>query len=345
MFGRKQAVSIQDKTFGLKNKKGAKQQKFIQNVQQKVQGNPKTTRETQRLQEEKERKRREKQEKQEELKALFKPVIEQKPLGKGVDPKSVLCAYFKEGLCAKGDKCKFSHDLSKSRQSEKKNVYVDMRDRDLEASGFSGKDDLDRMINQKHGDANRHNATSIVCKYFIDAVENKTYGWFWECPNGNDKCIYRHCLPEGYVLKSATPSSVDSKPQLTLEEMVENERNLLPRSNLTPVTLESFKKWKLRKLAERRQKLASDNEKKQYQFKQGRMNGLTGREMFTFDPSLVAGNDDSGTDEADYSDDEKEDNMNGDDPIADIDLTAFTLTDEPMDESLFSVEDIPDVDD
>jgi len=31
---------------------------------------------------------------------------------------------------------------------------------------------------------------SQVCKYFIQAIENKKYGWFWNCPNGS-ACIYR----------------------------------------------------------------------------------------------------------------------------------------------------------
>jgi hypothetical protein len=31
-------------------------------------------------------------------------------------------------------------------------------------------------------------------------VENNKYGWFWLCPSGKD-CIYRHCLPPGYILK------------------------------------------------------------------------------------------------------------------------------------------------
>jgi len=45
-----------------------------------------------------------------------------------VDPKSVLCVFFKQGMCQKGDKCKFSHDLEIERKAEKKNIYVDKRD-------------------------------------------------------------------------------------------------------------------------------------------------------------------------------------------------------------------------
>lgn len=60
-------------------------------------------------------KRKEEKEKklkdQRELAAIFKPIQNQK-VEKGTDPKSVVCAFFKQGTCTKGDKCKFSHDLS-----------------------------------------------------------------------------------------------------------------------------------------------------------------------------------------------------------------------------------------
>ena len=46
----------------------------------------------------------------------------------GADPKSVLCAFYKVGQCMKGDKCKFSHDLSIGRKSEKRSMYEDQRD-------------------------------------------------------------------------------------------------------------------------------------------------------------------------------------------------------------------------
>ena len=47
-----------------------------------------------------------------ELNELFKPVVAAQKISKGADPKSVVCAFFKQGQCTKGDKCKFSHDLT-----------------------------------------------------------------------------------------------------------------------------------------------------------------------------------------------------------------------------------------
>jgi hypothetical protein len=58
---------------------------------------------------------------------MFKPVQVQK-VPFGVDPKTVLCAFFKAGSCEKGSKCKFSHDLDVGRKVEKKNLYEDSRE-------------------------------------------------------------------------------------------------------------------------------------------------------------------------------------------------------------------------
>ena len=43
-------------------------------------------------------------------------------------------------------------------------------------------DKLAEVVNKKHG-AEKTNQTDIICKFFLDAVENNKYGWFWECPD------------------------------------------------------------------------------------------------------------------------------------------------------------------
>jgi Zinc finger C-x8-C-x5-C-x3-H type (and similar) len=87
------------------------------------------------VEKEKEKALREKQKAEEEKRkkeeaALLKPVVTQK-VPFGVDPKTVLCAYYKAGHCEKGSKCKFSHDLEVARKVEKKNLYEDSREEKL----------------------------------------------------------------------------------------------------------------------------------------------------------------------------------------------------------------------
>jgi hypothetical protein len=59
---------------------------------------------------------------------LLKPVMAPQKVPFGMSPKDVLCQYFKAGICDKGVKCKFSHDLNVGRKVEKKNLYEDDRE-------------------------------------------------------------------------------------------------------------------------------------------------------------------------------------------------------------------------
>lgn len=293
---------VEDKTFGLKNKKGAKTQKFIQQVQKQVKGNQ-TKNEVPKAS-----KKDEKKKELEELNAIFRPVTTQK-VERGVDPKSVLCAFFKQGQCTKGDKCKFSHDLKIEKKSEKKSVYVDMRDE--KEGGMDGWDDetLRDAVEKKHGASNKAlPPTDIICKYFIEALENSKYGWFWECPNGGNKCHYRHALPPGFVLKK-DKKKAENKPVIAMEELVEVERSKLAH-DLPKLTLESFLQWKKRKIEERKTKLEKEEADKKAEFKAGRNIGLSGRDMFTFNPELAK---DSGYDDGEvaFDDYEREEDEDG----------------------------------
>jgi hypothetical protein len=194
-----------DKTFGMKNKKGGAAQKAIKQInasasanksaEQKKKDAAKEQREKEKLAAEQARK---------EAAELFKPVQVQK-VPFGVDPKTVLCQFFKKGACEKGKKCKFSHDLAVERKTEKRSLYADGRDEEEEERKEKEKDAMEewdeemlkKVILSKHG--NPKTTTDKVCKYFVEAIEDGKYGWFWTCPNGGDKCMYRHSLPPGYV--------------------------------------------------------------------------------------------------------------------------------------------------
>lgn len=214
--------------------------------------------------------------------ALFKPVVPTQKLEAGIDPKSVLCAFFKQGQCTKGDKCKFSHDLAIERKGEKRSMYVDARDAEETMENWD-ENKLKEVIEKKHS-AEKTNATTIICKYFLEAVEKSLYGWFWQCQNG-EKCIYRHALPPGYVLKKDKKKD-DKKDEISLEELIETERASLG-VNTTKVTLETFLAWKKRKIEEKRQAELEEEKKKLKDFKAGKQFGISGREMFSFNPDLV----------------------------------------------------------
>ncbi|KAK7193784.1 hypothetical protein DPSP01_000337 [Paraphaeosphaeria sporulosa] len=267
-----------DKSFGMKNKKGGAAQKQIKYLQQAAAGAKSPAekkKEAEKLQREKEKAAAEQAKK--EVADLFKPVQVQK-VPFGVDPKTVLCQFFKKGHCDKGRKCKFSHDLAVERKTEKRSLYTDNRELEKEEKEKDKMDDWDEeklrnVVMSKHG--NPKTTTDKVCKYFIEAVENQKYGWFWVCPNGGDKCMYKHSLPPGFVLKTkeqraAEKALMENSPlaTLTLEDFLESERHKLT-GTLTPVTEESFAKWKKERMDK---KVAEEQAKK--------MKEATGRAMF-----------------------------------------------------------------
>lgn len=321
---KKKEKIIEDKTFGLKNKKGAKQQKFIKNVTQQVKHGQQSARQ---VEAEKTNKKGDKKKELEELNELFKPVVAAQKVSKGVDPKSVLCAFFKQGQCTKGDKCKFSHDLSMERKCEKRSLYVDERDDDLEKDTMENWDEkkLEEVVNKKHGEAEKKKAkTQIVCKYFLEAIENNKYGWFWSCPAGGDTCMYRHALPPGFVLKKDKKKE-DKEEEISLEELIENERSALG-PNVTRITLETFLAWKRRKRQEKIDKAKEEMEKKKADFKAGKSLVVSGREVFEFRPELVDDDDAEASDTRYASDedggDEEEEETNSTE-VQDIDLSRF----------------------
>ncbi|XP_018427346.1 PREDICTED: zinc finger CCCH domain-containing protein 15 isoform X2 [Nanorana parkeri] len=324
---KKKEKVIEDKTFGLKNKKGAKQQKFIKNVTHQVKSGQQNPRLIAQTEGDKKTKKDDKKKEIQELNELFKPVVVAQKVSKGVDPKSVVCAFFKQGQCTKGDKCKFSHDLSLERKCEKRSVYFDGRDDELEKDTMDNWDEkkLEEVIKKKHGGEAemKKTKTQIVCKFFLEAIENNKYGWFWVCPGGGDVCMYRHALPPGFVLKKDKKKE-EKDDEISLEELIEKERAALG-PNVTRITLESFLAWKKRKRQERIEKAEEEMEKRKADFNAGKSFGISGREVFEFRPELVD-DDDEEADDTQYSIDEDEDETDSSD-VQDIDLSRFVLKD------------------
>jgi hypothetical protein len=262
----------------LQNKnKSAKVQKYVQQVQKASApvGKPEVSRKEKKAAEEAAAR---------ELAAMIAGSIKQPKLAPGVDPKSVVCEFFRAGQCTKGFKCKYSHDLNVERKGPKLDLFADRREGEEEETMEDWtQEELEKAIASKHGAeaAQRNAATSIVCKFFLEAVEKRLYGWFWSCPNGKE-CKYRHALPPGYVLKSQMKALLEEEAAnaKSVEEMIEEERAKVDAK--TPVTEEVFAAWKAAQDAARRERRAAEEEERR---KRG---VITGREIFALEGFVAA---------------------------------------------------------
>ena len=230
--------------------------------------------------------------------------IRQKEVPEGVDPKTILCEYFKHGCCAKSaDRCKFSHkmpDASRSGGSDatrKRDIYEDDEADEGDTMELWDQAKLESVIAKKHGaEKASSNATDIVCKHFLAAVETRKYGWFWACPGG-DACKYKHKLPKGYVFKSdlvamMREAALNRKSdQDDLREALEKLKDSGPG---TPVTLEVFLDWKTRRVEARKEREAKAREERQ---KKGK---FTGRELCESKDMTHASDEGSAQDDAEF---------------------------------------------
>ncbi|KAI9227174.1 MAG: hypothetical protein DHS80DRAFT_17622 [Piptocephalis tieghemiana] len=310
---------IEDKTFGLKNKnKSTKVKNYVQQVEATVNagGNRKEKVAAEDRKKELESKKQREQKKKEELEELFKVVQVQQKVPFGVDPKTVLCVNFKKGSCIRGDKCKFSHDLEVGRKKDKINLYADNRpDSDKAAKSADTMDTwdqakLEKVVTSKNG--NPKTTTDIVCKYFLDAIDQCKYGWFWECPNG-PSCKYRHALPPGFVLKKKNAGKKDDEDEISLETFLETERLKLG-DNLTPVTLETFTEWKKNRKDRKDAEAEAQRTKKEAAFKAGKSLQVSGRELFDFNPDLAKDIYDDDEDVFDFDNFERREDDNDEEP-------------------------------
>ncbi|KAJ7249193.1 hypothetical protein B0H12DRAFT_1122277 [Mycena haematopus] len=282
-----------DKTFGMKNKnKSAKVKQEVARIQAQaaVTGKSRTTVEKEKEQQLRAKEKLEEEKRKKEEAALLRPVQTQK-VPFGVDPKTVLCAFFKAGHCEKGNKCKFSHDLDIDRKVEKKNLYADSREEKLnDTMDTWDQEKLAQVVLSKAG--NPRTTTDIVCKHFIQAIESQKFGWFWECPNG-DQCQYRHALPPGFVLKAQRKAAEEAAKSnvISLEEFLEVERHKLG-SNLTPVTPESFAIWKKTRMDKKEAEQEAIRKAKEQNRTAGKSSGMSGKDLFEYNPEWFEDEDD-----------------------------------------------------
>uniref|UniRef100_G3TV58 Zinc finger CCCH domain-containing protein 15 n=1 Tax=Loxodonta africana TaxID=9785 RepID=G3TV58_LOXAF len=306
---KKKEIIIKD----LKNRKRAKPQKFIKAVTHQVKFGQQNPCQVAQSEAEKKLKKDEKKNELQELNELFEPVAAVQNISKGADPKSMVCAFFKQGQCTKrGLSVKFSHGLTPERKCEKR-VYTDARDEELEKDTVDNWNKKEEAVNKKHGEAEKKEPKT---QHFLEAIENNKYGWFWVYPGRGDMCMYRHACPPGFVLKK----DKKKEDEISLEDLTERERFALG-PNVTKITLESFLAWKKRKRQEKIDKLEQDMERRKAGFKAGKAPVISGCEVFEFRPELIDDDDEEADDTYTQGTggDEAEDSVS----INDIDLSLY----------------------
>jgi hypothetical protein len=268
---------IEDKTFGLKNKNKSKVvQNYVKSVAAQVKKVDGKGGEAKRLADEFAQKAAQKKEEEKKalLASLFKSVKKtQEVVEEEEEPEVVEEKY------------------------EEIDLYTDQREQIWRSKGEDAVQD--EGLATWHANKDK---TDKICKFFLDAVEANKYGWRWICPNGVT-CIYRHALPQGYVLKRDLLAPGEERSDLLLEEQLENERHLIQQG--TPVTFERFVKWKEEK------KIAREKEEEKKRLEEAKKTGgkglnvLSGRALFTYDPTLFT-DDAEALDNEEYEEEEEE---------------------------------------
>jgi hypothetical protein len=264
---KKKQKKVEDLTFGLKNKnKSSKVQKYINDLQNNALSGNKELLQKQKEADARRAAKKAQQEEQRQLEMLQKAAAaaEKKKEAAASQLKLQVCPFFIKGKCPKGDECKMSHDWGETRKVAKQDLYKDPRE---------------GTPNEAQND--------ITCMHFLDAVEKNLYGVFWKCPNGAEKCSYQHKLPKGFVFeeKKEDDTPIDER---SLEEKIEDEREELLKSGkeLTPISEESLQAWIRRKNEARAKKIEEERIAAEKKVGNRGISALSGRALFSFDPTL-----------------------------------------------------------
>jgi hypothetical protein len=147
--------------------------------------------------------------------------------------------------------------------------------------------EIHKIANEKEQKRSKVCQSNIICKFFMDAVIKKVYGWKWDCPNGDD-CHYKHCLPKGFVIptsKDRMQEEMGVEDYMDLEQQIDEERERVSKTGIQ-VNEATFKIWK-----EKRDLLREEQRKEEEKKKKS---ALTGIELFKKQANLFKDDENAG---------------------------------------------------
>merc|ERR1711936_294321 len=124
------------------------------------------------------------------------------------------------------------------------------------------------------------------------------------------------------------------KEGISIEDLIETERGNLDQAKLTKVTLQTFVAWKKKKLKEKAQAERKEKDKKKKDYSGGNTGGMSGRDMFLMDPSMLErhveeADDDEGEFDLNMREEEADDGVK----VHEIKFDEYGIMDDGVDES------------
>ena len=154
-----------------------------------------------------------------------------------------------------------------------------------------------------------HDAEAARGRGRVERCGNRSNEVWWAAAAA---CTGTHALTP-HARATRTSTALDTADAATIEESIEEERKRLPATGLTPVTAESFARWKEARTKRKAEELESRRVDEAKKTGTKGYSALSGRALFTYDPSLFK-DDDAADEHLDFEEDDAgEDGGHGDD--------------------------------
>eukprot|EP00792_Barthelona_sp_PAP020_P009240 TRINITY_DN3281_c0_g3_i1.p1 TRINITY_DN3281_c0_g3~~TRINITY_DN3281_c0_g3_i1.p1 ORF type:complete len:349 (+),score=111.70 TRINITY_DN3281_c0_g3_i1:38-1084(+) len=299
----------------LKGKKNKKAKDAIRNLQYELNGGKNEY--------ELRAEKKAKKDQQKEQKKMEKKKVVNKAEPVGENAKGYLCPFIAQGqTCPDGDNCPYRHEETKKQKDKNKaSIYVDQREMDRTKSSSWSADLIKQVANSQYRSKNATAQSQKSCPHFMKSVENGTFGWFWECPNGQ-KCMFKHAVPEGWR-PPLQQEADDDEGEFGFYDIIEAERAKFIDG--IGVNEETFKEWKEKRLELIRKRKIKEVKEEVKKLKRGQKARVSGRVFFLLDIGDKEDDKRAG-DNIDYKhreeDEEENDEENNDEIESNDDLEA-----------------------